>query len=67
MKGSVLAPFAAGVLIFAQGAGTQDAPKRGSMTGCLRAEVAPSPYMLTDLERGPKQLELSPRTESAPL
>jgi len=44
------------VLLFAQGARTQDAqaPKEHTMTGCLRAGTAPGSYMLTDLEKGPK-------------
>ena len=45
---------AACVLVFAQGAKTQDAPKVHSMTGCLRAGTAPNSYMLSDLEKGPK-------------
>jgi len=46
---------AACVLVFAQGAMTQDAaPKVHSMTGCLRAGTAPNSYMLSDLEKGPK-------------
>src|ERR1700722_5584643 len=43
------------VLMFAQGARTQDAaPKTHSMTGCLRAGDAAGSFMLTDLEKGPK-------------
>lgn len=47
---------AACVLVFAQGAKTQEAaaPKEHSMTGCLRAGTAPNTYMLSDLEKGPK-------------
>jgi hypothetical protein len=44
------------VLLFAQGARTQDAPKEHTMTGCLRAGTAPGSYMLTDLEKGPKMV-----------
>ena len=55
MKASVFAGLAVAlVLLFAQGARTQDAPKVHSMTGCLRAGTAPNTYMLTDLEKGPK-------------
>ena len=32
------------------------APKEHSMTGCLRAGSADGSYMLTDLEKGPKQV-----------
>ncbi len=45
------------ILAFAQGARTQDAaPKVHSMSGCLRAGTAPNSYMLTDLDKGPKQV-----------
>lgn len=44
---------AACVLVFAQGAKTQEA-KVHSMTGCLRAGSAPNSYELSDLEKGPK-------------
>ena len=44
------------VLLFAQGARTQDAPKVHSMTGCLKAGTAPGSYMITDLEKGPKSV-----------
>ena len=55
MKSSVFAGLVvACVLLFAQGARTQDAPKPHSMTGCLRAGSAPNTYMLSDLEKGPK-------------
>jgi hypothetical protein len=48
----------ASVLVFAQGAKTQEAqaPKEHSMTGCLRAGTAPNTYMLSDLEKGPKSV-----------
>lgn len=32
------------------------APKEHSMTGCLRAGTAAGSYMLSDLEKGPKQV-----------
>ena len=32
------------------------APKEHTMTGCLRAGTAAGSYMLTDLEKGPKQV-----------
>ena len=32
------------------------APKEHSMTGCLKAGTAAGSYMLTDLEKGPKQV-----------
>jgi hypothetical protein len=42
------------VLLFAQGAYAQEAPKVHSMTGCLKAGPTPGSYMLTDLAKGPK-------------
>jgi len=57
MKGSVLAGLiVACVLVFAQGVQTQEAPKVHSMTGCLKAGPTPGSYILTDLEKGPKQV-----------
>jgi hypothetical protein len=51
------------VLVFAcafaiaVGAPAQDAaPKVHSMTGCLKAGSAPDSFMLTDLEKGPKEV-----------
>src|ERR1700733_8243692 len=44
------------VLLFAQGARTQDAPKEHTMTGCLRAGTAPGTFYLSDLDKGPKQV-----------
>jgi hypothetical protein len=68
MKTSILAGLVvACVLVFAQGARTQDAPKEHSMTGCLRAGTAPNTYMLTDLEKGPKSVGIvSSSTNLAP-
>ena len=41
----------------AVGVPAQDAaPKVHSMTGCLKAGTAPDTFMLTDLEKGPKQV-----------
>jgi hypothetical protein len=56
MKLSVVAGLMlCSVLMFAQGARTQDAaPKTHSMTGCLKAGDAAGSFMLTDLEKGPK-------------
>ena len=57
MKLSVVAGLLlCSVLLFAQGARTQDAPKVHSMSGCLRAGTAPGSYMITDLEKGPKSV-----------
>jgi hypothetical protein len=57
MKLSVVAGLMlCSVLLFAQGARTQDAPKTHSMTGCLKAGTAPGSYMITDLEKGPKSV-----------
>jgi hypothetical protein len=57
MKLSVVAGLMlCSVLLFAQGARTQDAPKVHSMTGCLKAGTAPGSYMITDLEKGPKSV-----------
>jgi len=46
------------VLLFAQGARTQDAqaPKEHTMTGCLKAGDAAGSYQLTDLDKGPKSV-----------
>ena len=55
MKLSVVAGLMfCSVLLFTQGAKTQEAPKVHNMTGCLRAGPAAGTYMLTDLEKGPK-------------
>jgi hypothetical protein len=57
MKISIVAIFAlCSVLLFAQGAKAQDAPKEHSMTGCLKAGPTPGTYMLTDLATGPKSV-----------
>jgi hypothetical protein len=60
MKGSILAGLVlAFVLVFAQGARTQDAqaPKEHRMTGCLTSKgAAPNAYQLIDVEKGPKSV-----------
>jgi hypothetical protein len=57
MKGSVIAAMViCCAFAFAQSARAQDAPKEHSMTGCLRAGSAPNTFMLTDLDKGPKQV-----------
>lgn len=64
MKGSVFAGLMlGGVLLFAQGVRTQEAPKVHSMTGCLKAGPTPGSYMLTDLEKGPKTVGIVSSTE----
>jgi hypothetical protein len=58
MKKLIFAVFVV-ACAFAMSVGTiaQDqAPKEHSMTGCLRAGSAAGSYMLTDLEKGPKQV-----------
>jgi hypothetical protein len=57
VKRSVIAALMlCGVLMLAQGAKAQEAPKVHSMTGCLKAGPASGSYMLTDLEKGPKSV-----------
>jgi hypothetical protein len=40
----------------------QDAPKEHSMTGCLRAGTETGTFQLTDLEKGPKTVEIAETT-----
>ena len=40
----------------------QDAPKEHSMTGCLQKGTDPGMYLLTDLERGPKEVVIAEAT-----
>ena len=65
MKRSVVAGLMlCSMLLFAQGAKTQDAPKVHSMTGCLKAGPTTGTYMLTDLEKGPKTVGIVSSTEN---
>ena len=64
MKLSVVAGLMfCSVLLFAQGAKTQEAPKVHNMTGCLRTGPTAGTYMLTDLEKGPKTVGIVSSTE----
>ena len=40
----------------------QDAPKEHSMTGCLAKGTDAGKFMLTDLEKGPKTVEIAETT-----
>ena len=40
----------------------QDAPKEHAMTGCLKQGASASTYQLTDLEKGPKTVEIAEAT-----
>ena len=51
------------VLLCAQGAGAQEAPKVHSMTGCLKAGPTPGSYLLTDVAKGPKTVGIVSSTE----
>jgi len=65
MKLSVVAGLMlCGVLLFAQGIKTQEAPKVHSMTGCLKAGPTAGSYMLTDLTKGSKTVGIVSSTAS---
>ena len=56
MKKLIFAALVACAFTISMGSSAQDAPKEHSMTGCLRAGSAPDSYMLSDVEKGPKEV-----------
>ena len=51
------------MLLCAQSAKAQEAPKVHSMTGCLKAGPTTGSYMLTHVEKGPKMVGIVSSTE----
>jgi hypothetical protein len=63
MKRSAMAALMlAGILGFGLKGQTQDAPKEHSMTGCLAKGDADGTFKLTDLAKGPKEVNIAETT-----
>ena len=56
MKKLIFALLFACAFTISMGSSAQEAPKEHSMTGCLRAGTTPDSYMLSDVEKGPKEV-----------
>ncbi|MBI4461111.1 MAG: hypothetical protein HY648_13780 [Acidobacteria bacterium] len=62
MKALLVRAAFAGVFVLGfglRGQSQQDAPREHSMTGCLQKGTDADAFQLTDLERGPKTVEIA--------